>query len=491
MCSLMNIASAVPVEVITKIALELQSLAPKRHHGLISMSHVCKSWREAVISYPLLWTSIDRESEMVTRMCLERSGSLPLIVSLSDFDRWSSRTRRLVGSHACRFEELRVDGLLSSGLSEIFTNLMSSKAPILRELSFLGYYPTGTPTSILPESLHSPLLSEDIPTLQKLTLFTFPPIRQLSVLRHLTEVDLENIGCGSANAILDLLSNNPRLQRVCIVGPLDDIASPREDLSIFLRHLREFVVIQCDATDILRCLHIPYSEPLEMEISESFEGPPLPTAYQPYSVLQLARDIGYPEVYLYTSPRFYFNIYSDSIGGMTAELDELPQNTSEALGSLTLQLVKRLRFWEVQEDPEWHPLESGAVFHHLDRLETLALDCFSTSLHDILFVLSEGAVCPFLHTLVVRLPDDTSVYEWRNSFLDIVCARADHGNPIRRLRFIVSFEEDIALYTGIFDSFVQEVEILVYQPNEGDERPWVVHGGKGTEMTESGVFSMS
>ena len=59
-CSSVNITSSVPTEIITRIAMEVRLTNLWQFYDLpsmISMSHVCKSWHEAVISYPLLWNA--------------------------------------------------------------------------------------------------------------------------------------------------------------------------------------------------------------------------------------------------------------------------------------------------------------------------------------------------------------------------------------------------------------------------------------------------
>lgn len=199
--------------------MEAQSTT-SRHRDLISMSHVCKPWREAVISYPLLWNAVYYESEMTTRMCLERSKTLPLTVTLSNFGQWSNNTLRLVGSHASRFENLYLEGSVSSDLWCIFVSLTPSEGPLpLRELILSGFQPLGT--LLTHEDFRSPILSKDIPTLHKLHLLSFPLTPQMTVLRHLTEIVLEDPGPSSANSLLDLRANNPSIQKVDITGPLE------------------------------------------------------------------------------------------------------------------------------------------------------------------------------------------------------------------------------------------------------------------------------
>ena len=289
MCSSINVASSAPTDVITKIATELSHPTSSWRRNLISMSHVCKSWREAVIRYPLLWNTIHNESEMVTRMCLKRSKSLPLAVSLSKVGHWSIHTGRLIGSQVGRFEELYLGGSLSScqSVSKILSFLIPGEDPLLlRKLKLVGGKFDDIPRT---HNLGYPILSKDIPTLRKLELSSFP-LTQISRFRHLIELHVRYPGPTSAHSLLDLLANNPGPQRVGIIGLSNDRDSLREDLSIALPHLHNFYVDDCEAVDILRCLHLPRLEPLVISIKFSFMDVDLSRAYQPYSVIQLALD---------------------------------------------------------------------------------------------------------------------------------------------------------------------------------------------------------
>ncbi|KAF9784594.1 hypothetical protein BJ322DRAFT_1021314 [Thelephora terrestris] len=462
MCSSMNVASSAPAEVITRIAMEGRLLVPGRRCDLVSMTQVCKSWREAVISYPLLWNTISDESEMVTRMCLERSENLPLTVFLPDFSAWSSSTMHLVGTHASRFETLSLSGSLFGGLSEIFTNLIPGEDPLLRELSLVCTERLGTTSLIEHGSLCSPILSKDIPTLRKIRLSSFPLTPQLSALRHLTNMELTGLGPTPVGGVLDLLANNPHLEQVAISDLLDSEGSRREDLSIALPRLRNLVVRACDAVDILRCLHLPRSADLKVEIHHSFKEATLPWAYQPYSTIQLSRDLESHNIYIHTSPKFHLKLLTLFLE-ISAEFEELPPNTDEVLGPSTVQFIKCFRFWADQSYSIQHPFLFSDALNHMERLETLSLDCSPASLGEIFFILIDAECCPLLHTMIIRLPEGVAVNAEEDSLLDVVRCRAGGGNAIRRLQIMVSSEEYVPTCSQILEPFVQEVEILVCQ----------------------------
>jgi hypothetical protein len=345
---------------------------------------------------------------------------------------------------------------------------------LLRELSLICKEPLGALFG--NEYLRSPILSEDIPTLHKLKLYSFPLIPQLSVLRHLTTLDLYDPG-PTANTLLNILANNTNLQKIGITGLLENQESPRGDLSITLPHLRNFQFYRCGAVDILRCLHLPRSDPFEIYIQLSFEGVHLPEAYQPYSSIQLTCDLKFHSIYLNVDSGFDLRVYDGSMGGLTTEFGELPPNTAEVLGPLTVQFIKYLRFWEDLLHQTFHPLRLLDPFHHMERLETLSLDYLPTSLEVIFFILDvEVIACPLLRTLMVELPEGEPAVMGKDPLLKAMCGRVSHGNVIWRLCVIVLSEEQVPLYSSIFDPFVQGIEVVVRQPELEDRGCWLVWG---------------
>ena len=363
-------------------------------------------------------------------------------------------------------------GAVSYGLSEIFINLVSSGEPLLRDLTIIctqELRKSGRATRY--GSLYSPILSKDIPTLCTLYLYSFPLTPQLSGLRHLTNVDLIDPGSTATNAILELLANNPCLQWVNIQGPLHDQGSTREDRSVALPQLRHFLTYECEATEILRCLHLPRLGLFEIDMQYSFNRVPLPGAYQPYSVLQLARDFQFHDINLITSPEVCLKISNGSEEAIIAEFGELPPNSVEVLGLSTVQLIKRLCFRERLNE---HFPASLNTFHHMERLDTLALDCASPSLGGFLSVLRRGAIFPSLCTLITRLRSNIPAHDCHNALLEVVRNRASVGNAIQRLRVIVPSEEHVVLYSDNFYLFVEQFETQVSTRGELDPPQWLV-----------------
>ena len=97
---------------------------------LVSVTHVCRFWRQAAINAPELWTDIPMISAEAVKVFLERSGELPLNVDL----RLSSNHDVLdtVIPHTHRFRELslHVEWRLCSSVPIPFTK----PAPLLERL---------------------------------------------------------------------------------------------------------------------------------------------------------------------------------------------------------------------------------------------------------------------------------------------------------------------------------------------------------------------
>ena len=141
------------------------------------------------------------------------------------------------------------------------------------------------------------------------------------------------------------------------------------------------------------------------------------------------------------------------------------------LGPSTVQFIKRFRFWEDPGHLDRHTLNLSDPFGYMERLESLTLHCLSVSLGQIFLILNLDMVRPLLRTLIVRLPEDEPGNIWHNLLLVIVEGRASGGGAIR---VVVSSEERVPIYTDAFDSFVQEVEVIVRKAGVGEDRPWMV-----------------
>ena len=106
---------------------------------LVSVTHVCRFWRQAAISAPEVWTDIPINSVEVAKVFLERSGELPLNVYLRLYSKNVGKTNNdildAVIPRTYRLQQLsvHVQWGLDSGTPIPFT----TPAPLLERLAIL------------------------------------------------------------------------------------------------------------------------------------------------------------------------------------------------------------------------------------------------------------------------------------------------------------------------------------------------------------------
>ncbi|KAF9790599.1 hypothetical protein BJ322DRAFT_400046 [Thelephora terrestris] len=100
---------------INRFPPEVLSLIPDHcddnyaYQGLIVLTHVCRRWRDVLISRSSLWTQLDFVNVDKTRTYIERSGASPLEISLKRGYRWADLKDAfsLVIPHIDRVKALR------------------------------------------------------------------------------------------------------------------------------------------------------------------------------------------------------------------------------------------------------------------------------------------------------------------------------------------------------------------------------------------------
>ena len=97
-----------PPEILAAVFVCLSKQLPGRDvsdfvQDLVSVTHVCRFWRQAAINAPDLWTEIKMKNLEVVEAFLERSGAVPLDVYLRSVNR---RMIQAVAPHVHRFRRL-------------------------------------------------------------------------------------------------------------------------------------------------------------------------------------------------------------------------------------------------------------------------------------------------------------------------------------------------------------------------------------------------
>ena len=248
---------------INCIPPEVLSLIPDywehRHaeKDTIALTHVCHRWREVFTSRPSLWTHLDCRNADKTRVYIERSKSLPLKITLSEFYRAEYCDDALLTAlpSLSRSDSLTISVFTSNTLSNLLDNLPFS-ALLLKEMEIIllqGNYARGVavPSSIFPEHLS--------------------PLRKLSLSRVVTDLPWRHLSNLSVfefdrgiypdaepfvmTKLLDFFESTPLLRKIVLrnftldsstispgrVVPLPNLkrftANPFPALSTFFDHL--------------------------------------------------------------------------------------------------------------------------------------------------------------------------------------------------------------------------------------------------------------
>ena len=198
-----------PPETISRIArcfLDGDSIDAR---SIIPLTHVCRFWRESIVSTPRNWTLISSEWIGLAKLSLKRSGAAPLELSLdiSQVKRNSGFSALLV-PYVRNIESLSINFVSSTNeLAQMLRNFPQS-TPNLRSLSLFGCPDRGR--SADPSGLLTT-------TLTHLSLTDTPLYPEFLRLRALTDLTLRNHRFDlHRNTLLEFLEENRSLERATL-----------------------------------------------------------------------------------------------------------------------------------------------------------------------------------------------------------------------------------------------------------------------------------
>ena len=152
---------------INRIPSEILSLIPDYSdeddpdEASITLTHVCRSWREIFISCPSLWTSLTFTDTDKTRTFIERSKFSPLNIYASNLndETYLDDALSLVMPHIPRLKSLSFH---SDAIPDTLRNFLCH-VPLLEDLEIHIDSPQA-------QTLDIPLLNGDLPSLRTLSL---------------------------------------------------------------------------------------------------------------------------------------------------------------------------------------------------------------------------------------------------------------------------------------------------------------------------------
>jgi len=217
---------------------------------LISVTHVCVSWRQVAINAPELWTEITMANPEVVKVFLERSRAVPLNVDLclgSELDINSDLLEAVI-PHTHRLRQLSV--LASPGWGWNASTHFTKPAPLLERLVIC--YPPGD---------HQILLFDDqTPRLRELVM-VFKGLWLQNQLGNLTSLHLTLSHTRRTHSDLlpffDMLHRCPVLEEMFLFwGGWDVLLVPRQLPSVPLHHLRKLLLRSFHVANLKHFLHI-------------------------------------------------------------------------------------------------------------------------------------------------------------------------------------------------------------------------------------------
>ena len=259
---------------VNRIPPEVLSLIPdysdygQAHQDLIALTHVCRRWRDILISRPSLWTLLEFLDVDRTRTYIERSRTSPLDIFLEqEYGRtYLDDAFSLVIPHVNWVKILQIcTDFLPDALQHF-----RCRTPLLESLHI---------EIIDPHSpvLDSMLFNGDLSSLRALSLYRVTTLLPWNNLANLTFLYLES--CTSrddfATRLLDLFDSAPLLEKLTLINstPKSSGVPPRR--MVPPPRLRKFIITARPAPSIiLNHLFIPTGASLTLEFSFRGGEPP-------------------------------------------------------------------------------------------------------------------------------------------------------------------------------------------------------------------------
>ena len=200
-----------PSELLGRIAQEV-SAGDTDTKSIIPMTHVCRSWREHLVLYPVIWTRISSEStEKLTDMALDRSKTVSLDACVMDKD--TENQSRFIAKITPHFHKITALSVIyfknDSSLTTCFKEMPSSLQELTLDLPY-WYHLDRKRFNYEPDSFPT--------TLKCLSLTNFPLFPSFSKIRTLTRFVLEDNNFNhSMDELLEFLAANGSLKSVSLV----------------------------------------------------------------------------------------------------------------------------------------------------------------------------------------------------------------------------------------------------------------------------------
>ena len=398
---------------------------------VITLTHVCRAWREVFISRSSLWTNLNCQDKNKTRIYLERSKSLPVNLSLGPGVCLSPHHPflKIIPHVIGRLGSLTIEGTPKN--LQYITDRLSHPAPLLEKLSIHGDYDYGPSRNpVLPLTL----FNGDLSSLRELKLESVRTELRWRNMVNLTSIVLIHVSWGedSVKQLLDFLENIPRLRTVGLLAiPTRDDQDGRLVSLACLERME--ITGGGSASPLLDHLLIPVGANLRIEVVL----PSPPDKAHPPRFLENLRN--FPN---FTDIRLSIAGYSMLMhfSGPNGQVEMIPRSPRfDGTGSV-LESLNQFDTSEVERlTINWSDFPSGDLSYRgllpMKRLRTLTLHCGGphTSVHALHPTMSSSGVvaCPELEELVIA--PDRRAFDME-SVIEVAAARASRGLKLKSVR---------------------------------------------------------
>ena len=264
---------------INKIPSDVFSLIPgylksfEEDENLITMTHVCRGWRELLIACPSLWVRLHCKNADKTRVYIDRSKSSPLELSLSAHlvTARIEAAFAMVIPHIGRLKSLVIFG--PDGILQYLTPYLSSPIPLLNKLIISICCNPGASV------LDTTLFNGDLSSLCSLSLagvITNLPWKNLSKLTtfKLSRVPEDKI---SVTQLLDFFEDAHHLRDITLHHSIPTMSNAPPGRVVSIPHLKK-LTINTDLVHsiLLNHLSIPAGASLTLAMGFTGDKSPVP-----------------------------------------------------------------------------------------------------------------------------------------------------------------------------------------------------------------------
>jgi hypothetical protein len=438
---------------INRIPPEILSIIPDywadgtSDADLITVTHVCRGWRELFISRPSLWACLECTNIDKTRTYIERLKTSPLKIHLDkQYTPLPNDALLLTVPHLGRLRTLTIYAS-PDNFTALADKYFHSPAPFLEKLQ----------VHLTPDDSHplgAVIFDGDLSSLRELRLsgvITSLPWKNLS---NLTTFDFRRVPNDkiSVTRLLDFFERAPLLSNIKLWDAFPSASNAPPGRVVPLPRLKNFVITAQPAHSILlKHLSIPIGTSLILEFDFESEKSPIPY-YLPKTFKNLNNLSHITSVNLHCTsgvslrlngPRGELHVYGCRVGD-TPFLPVVHRRVLRSLNHFGISVTERLVITEYGTPPP-STIEKSPVYQTLrlmNALRTIVLtDCLNLPFASALNpnkTPSGTVVCPDLEELVLYVKKK----EWFciNALLGMVQKRASRGTKLSTITIISSQE---------------------------------------------------